>query len=454
MINVKTDSRKVKQGDIFIALRGVEGDGHNFINKAIENGASKIVAEYGNYEVETIIVDDTREYLNKYLYDNYHNIIDDMTIIGLTGTNGKTTTAFLTYQALNKLDYKCAYIGTIGYYLDDKVCSLNNTNPDICDLYELICNAYDLGFKYVVLEASSQGIAYGRIATLSFDYAVFTNLTQDHLDYHKTMENYALAKQQLFKQLKNNGLGIINIDDNYCNYYKIGNYITYGFNDSDYKVTNYNMSSIGTTFTINNKYEINTKLLGKYNIYNTLVTYILLDKIGIKYEDIKRVMNSINPPNGRMDIIHYNKNTIIIDYAHTEDAIKNLFNTIDELDYNNLYVVFGCTGDRDRTKRPIMTSLVLNKANYSYITSDDLHNEEFNHIVSDMLDGINKDNYIVIEDRYEACKKAIKRLKENDLLLILGKGHEEFIIVKDKKIPYNDRKAVNSIIINMETVSN
>lgn len=454
MINIKTDSRKVKPGDIFVALRGVDGDGHNYIDKAISNGASKVVAEFGDYSVDTIIVKDTREYLNNYLYDNYHSIIEDMTIIGITGTNGKTTTAFLTYQALNKLNYKCGYIGTIGYYLDDKVCSLNNTNPDICDLYELIINAYDLGYKYIVLEASSQGISYGRIATLSFDYAIFTNLTQDHLDYHKTMENYALAKQQLFKQLKSNGLGIINIDDSYNSYYKIGNFITYGFNDSDYKITSYKMSGTESSFIINDKYEINTKLLGKYNIYNALVTYILLDKIGINYEDIKRVMININPPSGRMDIIHYNKNTIIIDYAHTEDAIKNLFNTIDELDYNKLYVVFGCTGDRDRTKRPIMTSLVLNKANYAYITSDDLHNEEFSHIVDDMLNGNDNNNYTVIEDRYSAVKEAINSLSSNDLLLILGKGHEEFIIVKDKKIPYNDRKAVTSIISNKEVVNN
>lgn len=445
MIDIKGDSRRIKPGDKFVALRGISSDGHDYIEKAIENGASEIIAEEGNYSIKTTIVPDTREYLNNYLYDNYHDIIEDMTIIGITGTNGKTTSAYLIYQALNKVGLKCAYIGTIGVYFDDKVASLANTNPDICELYEIITDAYDKGFRYVVLEASSQGISYGRIKTLSFDYAIFTNLTQDHLDYHKTMENYALAKQQLFKQLKPNGLGIVNADDNYNHYFKIGNYITYGVNSDDYKLKEYDMSDCITTFRVNDTV-ITSKLLGKYNIYNMLVTYIILDRLGIDTSVIQDTLKELNPPNGRMDIIKYNNNTIIIDYAHTPDAIGNIINTIKEISHNKLYIVFGCTGDRDRTKRPIMTSLVLDNCDYAYITSDDLHDEEFEHIVGDMLEGNDKNNYKVIEDRYSAVKEAINSLDTNDLLLILGKGHEEFIIVKDKRIPYNDRKAVIEIV--------
>ena len=447
MIDIKGDSRRIKPGDKFVALRGISSDGHDYIEKAIENGASEIIAEEGEYSVKTTIVPDTREYLNDYLYNNYHNIIDDMTVIGITGTNGKTTSAFLIYQALNRLGYKCAYIGTIGVYFEEKVSSLANTNPDICELYEIITDAYDKGFRYVVLEASSQGISYGRIKTLTFDYAIFTNLTQDHLDYHKTMENYALAKQQLFKQLKPSGLGIVNADDEYKNYFEIGNYITYGVNSDDYKLKEYDMSQGRTTFKVNDTIIV-SKLLGKYNIYNMLVTYIVLDKIGIDTVSIQNTLKEIDPPNGRMDIVNYNSNTIIIDYAHTPDAIENIINTVKEINHNKLYIVFGCTGDRDRTKRPIMTSLVLSSCDYAYITSDDLHDEEFEHIVNDMLENNDKDNYTVIEDRYSAVKEAINNLDSNDLLLILGKGHEEFIIVKDKKIPYNDRKAVNEIINN------
>ena len=453
MIDIKSDSRKVKLNDKFIALRGISSDGHDYIEKAIENGASEIIAEHGNYGVKTTIVKDTRDYLNRYLENKYKDIINDMVLIGYTGTNGKTTSAYLLYECLNNLGYKCAYIGTIGYYLDKKVYDLPNTSPDICDLYEMIIEAYEKGYKYISLEVSSQGLSYGRIDTLRFDYAVFTNLTRDHLDFHKTMENYALAKQQLFKKLKINGIGIINIDDSYVNYFKIGNYITYGFNDSDYKISDYNIDYNGVSFKVNNKYLLSAKLIGKYNIYNLLVTYILLDKIGIKYEDIKQQFLKINPPNGRMDIIKYNTNTIIIDYAHTPDAMENIINATKDINYNKLYIVFGCTGDRDRKKRPIMTDIALNAADYVYITSDDLHNESFNQIVDDMLEGISQDNYKIIEDRYSAIKESINKLDKNDLLLILGKGHEDFIIVGNKRIPHNDHKVVSEIMKGKEIVS-
>ena len=170
MINIKSDSRKVLPGDKFIALRGISSDGHDYIDRAIEMGASEIIAEEGEYSVKTTIVNDTRKYLNEYLNDKYHYIIDDMVLIGYTGTNGKTTCAYLTYEALNKLGYKCAYIGTIGFYLDKKVRDLPNTSPDICDMYEMIIEAYEKGYKYIAIETSSQGISYGRIETLEFDY--------------------------------------------------------------------------------------------------------------------------------------------------------------------------------------------------------------------------------------------------------------------------------------------
>ena len=455
MIDIKSDSRKIKKGDKFVALRGISSDGHDYIDKAIELGASEIIVEEvnKNYDVKVTVVDNTREYLNKYLHDNYHNIIEEMTIIGLTGTNGKTTSCYLTYQALNKLGYKCAYIGTVGFFLEDKVRDLPNTNPDICEMYDMISEAYDNGFRYIVLEASSQGIAYGRIETLEFDYAVFTNLTRDHLDYHKTMENYALAKQQLFKQLKKNGLGIVNADDSYAIYYKIGSYITYGFNDSEYTITDYSITKDGITFTVNNQYTLSSKLIGKYNIYNLLVTYILLDRIGIAYEDIKNVFTTLNPPSGRMDIINYESNTIVIDYAHTPDAMENIINTIKEINHEHLYIVFGCTGSRDRVKRPIMTSLALTNSDFVYITSDDLHEEPFEQIVDDMLKDNELNNYVVIEDRKKAVNEAINKLNKNDILLILGKGHEEYIIIGNNKIPYNDRKAVLEIINNKEVVN-
>lgn len=450
MINIKTDSRKVIKGDIFVALKGISSDGHDYINNAIDNGASMIIAEHGEYSIPYIIVKDSREYLEKYLKDKYGKIIEEMTLIGTTGTNGKTTTAYLIYEALNKANLKCGYIGTIGYYLDEKVCDLPNTTPEITDIYDMIISSYEKGYKYMSLEISSQGLSNRRVEGIEFDYGIFTNLTQDHLDYHKTMENYALAKQQLFKQLKVNGYAIVNNDDEYKNYYLLekNNNITYGFNDSDYQIIDYKMNNnmIFSYKNNTNKYEIETKLIGKYNIYNVLACIIILNKLNISNDLINEIIKSLNPPVGRMDKVNYKNNSIIIDYAHTPDAVNKIISTVKEICIGNIYVVFGCTGERDRLKRPIMTKIVTTNATKAIITIDDVHNEDVNQIINDMLEGNTSKNYEIILDRKDAINRGISLLKENDYLLILGKGHEEFIIIKDKKIPFNDKKVVEELI--------
>ena len=449
MINIKSDSRKIRPGDIFIALKGINSDGDKYINSAIEKGASKVIVESDNkYSVDTLKVEDTRKYLNEYLNNHYNKYLNEMNIIGITGTNGKTTSAYLIYQALNKLDMKCAYIGTIGFYLDKKVCSLANTSPDICDLYDMIITAYDNGYRNIVMEVSSQGLSMGRFENIKFDYAIFTNLTQDHLDYHKTMENYAKAKQKLFYSLKETGISIINEDDNYKSYFQIGNVVSYGFSSDNYKILKYNLG-YKTNFELkidNIYYKFNSNLIGKYNIYNLVCTIVLLNKMGIDINKIKDVVEVLTAPPGRMDIINYNNNLIIVDYAHTPDAMINIYDTITEIKKGNIYTVFGCTGDRDRTKRPIMMDIACTNSKVAIITSDDLHDEEFNHILDDILENNNKNNYMVIEDRGKAIEKGIDMLNNKDILLILGKGHEESIIVKDRKIPFNDKNVVESII--------
>lgn len=447
MINIKSDSRQVRPGDIFIALRGLSSDGHDYISKAIENGATKIIAEEGNYEVETMIVPDTRLYLEEYLANNYRDILNKMNIIGSTGTNGKTTTCYLLYQALNLCGLKSAYMGTVGFYIEEKIKDLPNTTPDIIDIYDMIITAYEHGCKNVVLEVSSQGIAYRRVAGIKFDYAIFSNLTKDHLDYHKTMENYALAKQQLFINLKKSGVAIVNIDDSYSNYFLLdaNNNKTYGFNESDYQVTEYGSKDAMTFFKYkHNEQEktLKTKLIGKYNIYNLMSMIAVLNEMGIDNEIIEKVIPSLSAPSGRMDNINYKINNIIIDYAHTPDAITNIINTVKEVTNGDIYAVFGCTGERDRTKRPIMLDIVTDECKYAIVTNDDPHEEDPNQIVADMIEGITKDNFEVILDRRDAIIKGISLLNGNDSLLILGKGHEEFMIVGKEKIPFNDRKVV------------
>lgn len=448
MMNIQSDSRKIKQGDTFIAIKCEVNDGHEYINKAIKNGASKVIVEHGNYDVETIVVDDTRQYLNKYLKENYNKYLEEMTMIGITGTNGKTTTAYLLYQALNKSGVKTAYIGTIGFYLEDKVMNLPNTSVDICDTYDLLMQAYDKGYKTIIMEASSHALANGRMETLIFDYAMFTNLTQDHLDHHKTMENYALAKQILFKKLlKENGKAIINYDDNFKNTFLIkeNKNITFGFNGGDYQIDDLTMQSIGSNFNYkhnNNITNIQTKLIGRYNIYNILGVITILSEMGYSNIEIQNTIKELNPPTGRMDKIEYGTNNIIIDYAHTPDGLENFISTVKEFTKGNLYIVFGCTGDRDRTKRPIMTSIVGSYAKKFIITNDDPHFEDPNQIVDDMTKDNVYNNYEVCLDRKEAIIKGINLLKDNDALLILGKGHEEVMIIGRERIPFNDKKVV------------
>lgn len=448
MINIRTDSRKVKKGDIFVALRGIVGDGHDFIPKAIENGASKIIAEEGEYSIPYEIVKDSREYLNNYLKENYNKYLEEMHIIGLTGTNGKTTAAYLIYDALNKMEKKCCYMGTIGYFRDKKIFDMPNTTPEVTEIYDMLISAYDEGYRYAVIEASSEGLLHRRLENVPFEYAVFTNLTQDHLNIHGTMENYAKCKQKLFNSVKPGGRCIINYDDPNKDLFMLdyNANITYGFKGGDYKVTDYQMSIMGTSFTIINdgvKQNIKVPLIGKYNIYNILVVIIILHELGLTYTDIYDVLLHVNSPAGRMDMIEYKNNRIIIDYAHTPDAVQNVISTVKEVCDGHIYTVFGCTGDRDRTKRPIMTKIVTDLSDKAIITCDDIHNEEPSQIVDDMLKGITNTNYEVELDRKEAIIKGIKMLDINDALLILGKGHEEVMIVKDnKRIPFNDKKTV------------
>ena len=451
MINIKSDSRRIKKGDIFVALDGINSNGSCYIQNAIASGASKIVCKQGSFDVETINVTDPKKYLTNYLIDNYGKYLDEMKIIGITGTNGKTTVAYLIYQMLNSLGLKCAYIGTIGFYLDKKVYSLPNTSPDTCMLYEMIMEAYDNGFRHIVIEVSSQGLAYNRFDGINFDYAIFTNLTLDHLDFHKTMENYALAKKKLFQKLKESGIGLVNADDKYKKYFTCKNLVTYGLDSGDYRVIDYKLSMNDTMIDIEykaNRYKYLYPLIGKYNIYNMVATIALLNQMGIDFSKINT--RNIKSPDGRMDILKYKGNTIIIDYAHTPDAMDNIYKTIKPLVKGKIITVFGCTGSREKAKRPIMMQLALENSSYVYVTSDDLHEESFNDIVSDMTKNVVSDKYEVIKNRGKAIMEAIKKLSIADTLLILGKGHEQFIIVGNKKIPFNDHKVVEEILKKVE----
>ena len=435
-MNIKIDSRDVLPGDTFIALKGVKNNGNDYVEDAIKRGATKVICESGNYSVDTMIVSDTKEYLKNYLYENYYDKIKKLKLIGMTGTNGKTTTCFLIYQALNKVGIKCAYIGTIGFYINNERRVLKNTTPNLYELYNMLLECVDKNIEYVVMEVSSQGLDMGRVDTLEFEYAIFSNLTQDHLDYHESMENYALAKQKLFKHTK---YAIVNSDDKYSNYFLLDNEnITYGTN-GDYKISNIECNLNGSTFMLNDE-EYFTKLIGEYNVYNVSVVIIILKLLII--QNINDIISELTSPNGRMDIIKYNGNNIVVDYAHTPDAVKKIIKEVSKINHNKIITLVGCGGNIDKTKRPIMGKISTDLSDYVIFTSDNPRYENPRKILKDITCKLDNDNYKIIVKRKKAIKSAIQMLTKNDILLVLGKGHEDYQIIKDKVIPFSDKDVI------------
>ncbi|MCQ2547773.1 MAG: UDP-N-acetylmuramoyl-L-alanyl-D-glutamate--2,6-diaminopimelate ligase, partial [Clostridia bacterium] len=436
LFNVKADSRKVNKGDTFFALKTIMSDGHKFIPKAIENGATEIVCNKElcqEYNVNTDVpgvkftfVEDCRKYLESYLVENFSQIFEKMRLLVVTGTNGKTTTAFLAYQAFNRLGIKSAYVGTIGFYAPQgKEGASGNTTPDLCDLYEDFVIAYNQGCEIFMVEGSSQGIVQGRMDTLKFDYAIFTNLTRDHLDFHKTMENYANAKLEVFKALKADGTAYLNIDDPWHKHFVLEENTNkfFGEAECDYQITNIQNSMKGTSFCLNGM-AFESPLIGEYNVYNLSPIIAILLERGFSYEEIRQMVAELQNGEGRMETRHYKDNLIIVDYAHTPDGMEKIINAVREITPGKIYIVFGVRGNRDRGKRPEMMRIATENSAFAIVTMVHLYGEEFDHIAGDLTEGCQADNYQVIEDRGEAIKKGISLLDSQDTLLILGKGHE------------------------------
>lgn len=445
MLNIKTDSRKVVKGDTFIALKGNTVDGHDFIDSAIKNGAEKIICEHGKYDVDTINVSDTHEYLKDYLVNNYSKEFENLKLIGVTGTSGKTTTCFLTYQILNKLGIKTCYIGTIGCYIDNDVVELSNTTPDILELYNLLLTAKEKGCKVIVMEVSSHSLAEERIKGLKFDVCAFTNLSQDHLDFHKTMEEYCKCKVKIINYLKDNGKIIVNVDDEYSKYFICDKSLSLGINGSNYKIKEFHMENTHTDilFNVNNDgYEVRTNLIGKFNVYNYLTSLALINNLGISVNDIINVTDSIHAPVGRAQIVKVGTSIAVIDYAHKPDAVSKIIPLFREVTKGKIITIIGCGGDRDPKKRPIMGNIATSLSDYVILTNDNPRTEDEKLIMKDILEGITTNNYEVIYDRKSAIKKGISMLKDNDCLLILGKGHEDYQIIGRTKIHLSDYEEV------------
>ena len=439
MNNIKTNSKEVILGDTFVALKGFNTDGHKYIKEAIENGASKIICEYGKYNVPTLIVDDTEKYLKEYLSTNYN--FDDLTIIGITGTNGKTTTAYLISNMLTNLKIDNAYIGTIGYYINSvKLKDLNNTTPDTLTLYKLLNNIKEKNIKYVVMEVSSHSLDLDRLYKIKLDCAIFTNLTQDHLDYHKNMDNYLKSKLKIIDKLKDNGTLIVNNDDEYSKYFNYKNKITIGFNDSNIKINNYNINEDNMIINFD-KYEVKTNFKSLFNIYNYIEALICLNCLGFDIKDIINITDKLTTPPGRMETIKYKNNYIIIDYAHTPDAVLKIINATKEIYHKKIITIIGCGGNRDKSKREIMGNISTTNSNFVIFTSDNPRYEDELDILNDITCNLKEDNFKIIKDRKEAILYGLNIL-DNNILLILGKGHEDYQIIKGNKYHFSDKEIV------------
>ncbi len=452
MIIYETDSRKVKPGQIFIAIDGHTVDGHDFIDNAITNGAIKVV---GTKDIDCSVpyekVIDSEKYLTEHLVNEYSKELNNIDFIGVTGTNGKTTTCYLTYQILKELGHEVAYMGTIGFYYKDEEIVLNNTTPDILTFYNLVLNAKSKGCKTIVMEVSSHALELNRIAGINFKVAGFTNLTQDHLDFHETIDKYFEAKLKILNYLDNDAYFITNSDDTYGKkiFGKYKNVLSYGENNANYHIKNFNITPSKTKieFTYdNNYYEVTTNLTSEFNVYNYILSLSLINKYGISIEDIIKVTKNIKAPKGRCETYEVNDAFAVIDYAHTPDAVEKIITAYTKLKKGKLYTIVGCGGDRDPIKRPIMGKIASDLSDYCIFTSDNPRTENPENILNDILSGVKKDNYEVIIDRKEAIHSALSRLKKNDILLILGKGHEDYQIIGHTKIHLDDSEEVLKFI--------
>lgn len=448
MIKYETNSKLVKPGQIFVAICGHTVDGHDYIEEAIKNGAESLVVMHDvSSSIPYKIVDDTEQFLIEEIPKLYKEELKKLKIIGITGTNGKTTSAYLTYQMLLKLGKRASYLGTIGYFTKDKEITLNNTTPDIITLYKLLLDAINDNIEYFVMEVSSHSISLKRIEGLKFEVCAFTNLTQDHLDFYKTIDNYLKAKLKILDYLDDDKYILLNSDDENSKYFMNHLCKTYGIN-GDYKIINYisHPDKTEITFSYDNKtYNVRTNLTSKFNVYNYLTMLSILNSIGFSIDNILENTKDIYPPKGRCETYKVKNGYAVIDYAHTPDAVLKVISAYNELKKNRVITIVGCGGDRDPKKRPIMGNIATNNSDFVIFTSDNPRTEDPLAILDDITKENHANNFIVIPDRKEAILRGIELMEKDDILLILGKGHENYQIIGHEKIHFDDAEIIKSV---------
>lgn len=458
------DSRKVQPGCLFVCLTGFTVDGHAFAAQAVENGAVAVLAEQDVDVPATVVrVPDTRRAMAMLADRFYGSPTRELKLIGVTGTNGKTTTTHLIDKILRDQNKRTGLIGTIHMRIGDVTEEVKNTTPDALELQHAFRRMRDVDTEYAIIEVSSHALEQGRVRGCDVHTAVFTNLTQDHLDYHETMENYRDAKSLLFSQLGNSydpdrlKTAVLNADDEASNLYaKVtpARVITYGIdNPADVRAAEIEITSRGTSFTAHTfagSIRLNLKLMGKFNVYNALAAIAVALAEGVPLDEIKASLEAVPGVNGRFEPVDAGQPfAVLVDYSHTPDSLENALATVKEFAKGRIFCVVGCGGDRDRTKRPIMARIATKYADLTVLTSDNPRSEDPQAIIDDMLAGLTEvaaERYVSIVDRREAIRYAVAQAKQDDVILIAGKGHETYQIIKGQVLPFDDREVAREAI--------
>lgn len=444
------DSRKIEKGNLFFAISGYQSDGNKFIGQAIANGASVIVSESNKISdnVPWVKVANCRRAMALMSATFLGRPSDKLDMIAVTGTAGKTTTTYLLRSIMETAGRKTGLLGTINYWILDKKFSAPNTTPESLDLQNLLVQMVQAGADTAIMEASSHGIELDRIAGINFSTAVFTNFSQDHLDFHGNMESYLKSKLKLFQNLWNGATAVINLDDpaaiNVRGAVKTKS-LNFGIdNAADIMADNLISSPQGSTFrvkTANRSVEISLMIAGRHNVYNALAASAAAFSRGISLEEIKAGLENINSVAGRFEPVSLGQDfSVIVDYAHTPEELERLLNAVRELSPKRIITVFGCGGDRDRSKRPLMGGAVAGNSDIVVVTSDNPRTEDPEQIISDILPGLSGREYILIPDRKEAIYKSIELAEKGDMVIIAGKGHEDYQILGAVKIHFDDRE--------------
>lgn len=461
ILHLEIDSRLVKENTLFFCISGHQIDGHQFAGAAVAKGALAIIAERPlDVEVPVVLVPDTRRALAMISDAFYQHPSQSLHLIGVTGTNGKTSVTHLIKTIQDRLNIPTGTIGTMGIFYNGKEIPVLNTTPESHVLQNGFQTMLNEGIKSVTMEVSSHALHQGRVRGCDFNIALFTNLSQDHLDYHNTMTDYMYAKGLLFAQLGNtydhNSLkaAVLNSDDPVSKelaHMTSAEIYTYGIhNEADFKAENIKISAVGTSFilkTQNGTYPVQMQLMGAFSVYNILAAIACGYLGGLTIPDMLEVVQDIKGINGRFEAVHAGQSySVIVDYSHTPDSLENALNTIREFATGKVITVIGCGGDRDKTKRPLMAKTAVNASDLTLLTSDNPRTEDPVTILKNMETGAKGGKYKVIVDRSEAIKYAVQHAEENDIILIAGKGHETYQIIGQKKIDFDDRVVAREAI--------